>query len=202
MFFCNPCATKREWPQSMFKSRGKCEICNEIAVCNDIPSSNLPLPKNCVECGARRPTHTAECTVPGVLKSLNLDENGDPLPTPPPESKPTGPQPGDWVQVYGQVKNERPVSGRDDEDIAIEFFSIGEQFTVPIRRDRVIKCDPPGDIAQRCPHLAEFRLDVDTEYLMKRCTLHDGHAGDHTCRVGGEQRQWGSLSTVGYFEER
>lgn len=46
MFYCNKCAEERGYPESIGKSRGKCEICGEITDCNDVPSNFLPpLPK-------------------------------------------------------------------------------------------------------------------------------------------------------------
>lgn len=45
MFFCEKCEEKYEWPSSIFKSYGKCEICKEVAECNDVPSKYLPVPK-------------------------------------------------------------------------------------------------------------------------------------------------------------
>ena len=45
MFYCDECAKKRDWPKTLFKSKGKCEICDKVRVCNDMPSSKLPLPK-------------------------------------------------------------------------------------------------------------------------------------------------------------
>lgn len=44
MFYCDPCARTKDWPITMFKSRGGCEICGKIAVCNETKSSELPLP--------------------------------------------------------------------------------------------------------------------------------------------------------------
>ena len=44
MFYCSKCALERDWPQSIFCSYGKCEICGETAECNDVQSSKLPLP--------------------------------------------------------------------------------------------------------------------------------------------------------------
>lgn len=41
MFICNVCLEKFKNSQSMFKSNGQCEICNEARVCNDIPSKYL-----------------------------------------------------------------------------------------------------------------------------------------------------------------
>lgn len=45
MFFCEPCGDKRDWPDSIFKSYGKCEICGKVAACSDVPSKYLPTPK-------------------------------------------------------------------------------------------------------------------------------------------------------------
>lgn len=45
MFFCDTCAVERGWPGSWSKSAGPCEICGKTAVCNDVPSRYLPLPK-------------------------------------------------------------------------------------------------------------------------------------------------------------
>jgi hypothetical protein len=44
MFFCEPCRDKNEWPASIMKSTGTCEMCGEHAICHDIPSSALPRP--------------------------------------------------------------------------------------------------------------------------------------------------------------
>lgn len=45
MFYCTPCAKPRGWPETVSKSSGKCEICNKVAICNDLPSKLLPMPK-------------------------------------------------------------------------------------------------------------------------------------------------------------
>lgn len=44
MFYCNTCAKRKQWPESWSKSRGCCEVCGNTAICNDIPSSQLPAP--------------------------------------------------------------------------------------------------------------------------------------------------------------
>lgn len=44
MFYCDPCADARDWPGTMFRSKGKCEVCGQVADCNDKPSKDLPLP--------------------------------------------------------------------------------------------------------------------------------------------------------------
>lgn len=42
MFICNDCLRdKFQNGQSLFKSSGSCEICNEQATCNEIQSSQL-----------------------------------------------------------------------------------------------------------------------------------------------------------------
>ena len=45
MFYCNDCADKYEYPQTFFKSDGKCECCDKKKVCNEMQSSRLPMPK-------------------------------------------------------------------------------------------------------------------------------------------------------------
>lgn len=44
MFFCDKCRVAKGWPESAFKSRGRCEVCSERASCNDIPAAQLPMP--------------------------------------------------------------------------------------------------------------------------------------------------------------
>lgn len=42
MFICNKCLKKKfKNGESLFKSGGRCEICGESAVCNDIHHSKL-----------------------------------------------------------------------------------------------------------------------------------------------------------------
>lgn len=43
MFYCEPCRVKRSWPESIGKSYGKCEVCDNVRICNDRASSTLPL---------------------------------------------------------------------------------------------------------------------------------------------------------------
>lgn len=38
------CAEAKEWPVTMFKSRGTCETCEELKTCNEMLSKNLPIP--------------------------------------------------------------------------------------------------------------------------------------------------------------
>jgi hypothetical protein len=44
MFYCRPCATKNQWPETMSQSQGRCEVCGSLAVCNDRPARLLPEP--------------------------------------------------------------------------------------------------------------------------------------------------------------
>jgi hypothetical protein len=41
MFYCDDCATKQGWHKTVRKSLGPCEICDELAACNDLPSALL-----------------------------------------------------------------------------------------------------------------------------------------------------------------
>jgi hypothetical protein len=43
MFYCNKCRKENKLPESLFKSYGKYEICDEVSECNDIPSSRLTI---------------------------------------------------------------------------------------------------------------------------------------------------------------
>lgn len=45
MFYCEPCRVKNGWPDPIMKSIGPCELCGKHALCHDMPSSQLPLPK-------------------------------------------------------------------------------------------------------------------------------------------------------------
>jgi hypothetical protein len=42
MFYCDPCADKYYYAWSFFKSLGKCELCGNMAICNEYPSAPLP----------------------------------------------------------------------------------------------------------------------------------------------------------------
>lgn len=44
MFFCEKCRKKRNWPDSIGKSYGRCEVCGQSTLCNDVPSCALPTP--------------------------------------------------------------------------------------------------------------------------------------------------------------
>ena len=42
MFYCEACRKKHKWPDSIGRSRGRCEMCGKTADCYDRPSSSLP----------------------------------------------------------------------------------------------------------------------------------------------------------------
>lgn len=44
MFYCDKCADENGYPKTAFKSMGPCECCGNVRVCNDRPSSSLPMP--------------------------------------------------------------------------------------------------------------------------------------------------------------
>lgn len=46
MFYCKSCATENKWPDTIFKSRGQCEVCGTLAVCSERASKDLPMSKN------------------------------------------------------------------------------------------------------------------------------------------------------------
>lgn len=46
MFYCDPCAETLGYPESLSKSRGSCECCGKGAICNDRPSSSLPMSRS------------------------------------------------------------------------------------------------------------------------------------------------------------
>lgn len=42
MFYCNECRDKMKWPESFSQSKGPCEMCGKISICNDVHHSHLP----------------------------------------------------------------------------------------------------------------------------------------------------------------
>lgn len=49
MYYCEECKKKLHWPESMSRSRGKCEVCGLGAVCYDVPSKYLPEPPKIIK---------------------------------------------------------------------------------------------------------------------------------------------------------
>lgn len=45
MFYCEKCRKDQGWPEGFSTSYGPCEICKSVAICHDVPSNHLPLPK-------------------------------------------------------------------------------------------------------------------------------------------------------------
>jgi DNA-directed RNA polymerase subunit RPC12/RpoP len=41
MFYCDPCAEEKGWPESFHKTHGTCEVCGKTAVCNDVHHDHL-----------------------------------------------------------------------------------------------------------------------------------------------------------------
>lgn len=46
MFYCEKCRVEKGWPQGVLRSSGRCECCDEPAMCHDVPSRMLPRPKD------------------------------------------------------------------------------------------------------------------------------------------------------------
>lgn len=44
MYYCNDCMNKKNWPGSLARSYGECEICRTVGECHDRKSSSLPKP--------------------------------------------------------------------------------------------------------------------------------------------------------------
>jgi hypothetical protein len=65
MFYCNNCAEKNGYPESIGKSLGMCECCGKVAECNDRPSSSLPEPKK--ECEEK----TSQLTTKELLEKYD-----------------------------------------------------------------------------------------------------------------------------------
>jgi hypothetical protein len=109
------------------------------------------------------------------------------------------PEVGDWVQVYAQ-RVATPYSSEHPEDWVVKMQSHSDDYLAHVRRDRVVKCDPPPDIAMRCNHLWE--QPEEHGYRLLRCTRHYDHGGEHEATFDGKIGHWTSRETAGYFEER
>lgn len=49
MFYCKQCGKERDWPESLLRSEGPCEICGHVRICSDVASKNLPIPGKTME---------------------------------------------------------------------------------------------------------------------------------------------------------
>ena len=76
MFYCDECAKKKGWPETLFKSAGVCEVCGRVKVCNNRKSSDLPrpIPKRCT-----LPDGKYIMSTPGVPLKLNVEKRGTTL---------------------------------------------------------------------------------------------------------------------------
>ena len=44
MFYCDHCKDENDWPGSIARSLGRCEVCKRPGeLCNDVPSRLLPI---------------------------------------------------------------------------------------------------------------------------------------------------------------
>ena len=105
------------------------------------------------------------------------------------------PQVGDWVRVWGQVKNVDP----HPEEYSVEFESHNEQYRALVRRDlTVFKPDklPPG--ARRCTSL--WHADDEGQTYV-RCERHEGHGASHGVEAGSTVHIWDDEDSDGYIEE-
>ncbi|MDD5350046.1 MAG: hypothetical protein PHQ12_07530 [Chthoniobacteraceae bacterium] len=44
MLYCEECRIKRNWPEGLLASNGRCELCGDTCLCHDRPSRTLPPP--------------------------------------------------------------------------------------------------------------------------------------------------------------
>jgi hypothetical protein len=100
------------------------------------------------------------------------------------------PAPGDWVQVWGQVRR----GLTHPEDVLVEFFSHSEQWAGHVKTDRIVFTGEEPDFVIQCT-----RLRMTANNAMRRCTKHDGHAGKHRDNTG---TKFDEDEVVGYFEDR
>ena len=84
MFYCHDCAQHHEYPETMSKSQGNCEICGRTRLCNDRTSSSLPLPPAGVEAPPWK--------IDWVQRPYILS-----------------PADGEMYQVIGQLRDDRPL---------------------------------------------------------------------------------------------
>jgi hypothetical protein len=71
MFYCETCRAERQWPESIGRSYGRCEICGVNANCNDRPSSSLPAPKALVAAPVKIITLKIEEHIDATIQGVN-----------------------------------------------------------------------------------------------------------------------------------
>lgn len=101
-------------------------------------------------------------------------------------------QPGDWVQVWGQVQ---PIDCHP-EDVVVEFFSHSDQYQASVRRDRVEAPAEPPPFLTLCTSL----YGTLSGYLW-RCALRE-HGPHVQHSANGGSLHWGDDKAVGHIEER
>jgi hypothetical protein len=42
MFYDEKCRIRNDWPESLARSHGRCEVCGKSGLCYDVPSGALP----------------------------------------------------------------------------------------------------------------------------------------------------------------
>jgi hypothetical protein len=73
MFYCDPCAVPRSWPTGTISaSVGPCELCGTVGVCNDVPSSLLPLPADVEPVQLDRSSDRYFVTTGGAEREVDL----------------------------------------------------------------------------------------------------------------------------------
>lgn len=45
MLYCPKCAEENDWPYGILRCHGRCEICQKVAECHEMPSWMLPMLK-------------------------------------------------------------------------------------------------------------------------------------------------------------
>lgn len=77
MFYCEECRKNRNYPESISKSYGKCELCGEIVRCNDVPSSKLPteMKKNTLK-GGENFLYDAQLAIQITQEGIKILDNG------------------------------------------------------------------------------------------------------------------------------
>jgi len=81
MFYCNDCAEKNGYPETLSKSFGKCEICGNNASCNDCPTSKLINYTNIIVSMTKTSEDGTVAVVPSTKKQypiIDVKPNGIP----------------------------------------------------------------------------------------------------------------------------
>ena len=68
MFYCEKCRAEKDWPHGVLRSSGRCECCDEPALCHDVPSRRLPRPKD-----ATRRVNAIFITADGLRAVTSVD---------------------------------------------------------------------------------------------------------------------------------